>query len=145
MGRAEGETHHSRRFAAYDLDLPRRAIARGRDRLPLHRLAAFDRLAVGGVMLEEHRQAVALAELRRVLQVEVQVRFAGVAAVAAAAELVAGGDLLAGLHRNAAPAQVGEHGDRKSVVSGKSVSVRVDLGGRRLIKKKTKVPHNKMY
>src|SRR3546814_21114900 len=26
--------------------------------------------------------------------------------------------------------------DRKSVVSGKSVSVRVDLGGRRLIKKK---------
>src|SRR3546814_15397848 len=28
--------------------------------------------------------------------------------------------------------------DRKSVVSGKSVSVRVDLGGRRLITKKTK-------
>src|SRR3546814_16459595 len=28
--------------------------------------------------------------------------------------------------------------DRKSVVSGKSVSVRVDLGGRRSIKKKTK-------
>src|SRR3546814_14237782 len=27
--------------------------------------------------------------------------------------------------------------DRKSVVSGKSVSVRVDLGGRRVIKKKT--------
>src|SRR3546814_12174418 len=27
-------------------------------------------------------------------------------------------------------------GDRKSVVSGKSVSVRVDLGGRRLLKKK---------
>src|SRR3546814_17952029 len=46
---------------------------------------------------------------RSVLQVEVQVRFAGVAAVAAAAELVTGGDLLAGLHRNAAPAQVGEH------------------------------------
>src|SRR3546814_14006877 len=32
-------------------------------------------------------------------------------------------------------------GDRKSVVSGKSVSVRVDLGGRRIIKKKT----NKKY
>src|SRR3546814_18205805 len=30
--------------------------------------------------------------------------------------------------------------DRKSVVSGKSVSVRVDLGGRRIIKKKK---HNK--
>src|SRR3546814_11440751 len=29
-------------------------------------------------------------------------------------------------------------GDRKSVVEGKSVSVRVDLGGRRLIKKKTR-------
>src|SRR3546814_19722161 len=33
--------------------------------------------------------------------------------------------------------QPGVHGlDRKSVVEGKSVSVRVDLGGRRLIKKK---------
>src|SRR3546814_21196246 len=31
--------------------------------------------------------------------------------------------------------------DRKSVVSGKSVSVRVDLGGRRIIKKK----NNKIY
>src|SRR3546814_12275180 len=30
-----------------------------------------------------------------------------------------------------------EGGDRKSVVEGKSVSVRVDLGGRRIIKKKT--------
>src|SRR3546814_12609568 len=29
--------------------------------------------------------------------------------------------------------------DRKSVVEGKSVSGRVDLGGRRLIKKKTKI------
>src|SRR3546814_13124738 len=29
-----------------------------------------------------------------------------------------------------------ETGDRKSVVSGKSVSVRVDLGGRRIIKQK---------
>src|SRR3546814_13900313 len=29
--------------------------------------------------------------------------------------------------------------DRKSVVSGKSVSVRVDLGGRRIIKKKKKL------
>src|SRR3546814_18569471 len=32
--------------------------------------------------------------------------------------------------------QIGKGGDRKSVVSGKSVSVRVDLGGRRIIKKK---------
>src|SRR3546814_19935288 len=31
--------------------------------------------------------------------------------------------------------------DRKSVVSGKSVSVRVDLGGRRIIKKKKKKKH----
>src|SRR3546814_11040608 len=29
--------------------------------------------------------------------------------------------------------------DRKSVVSGKSVSVSVDLGGRRIIKKKTRI------
>src|SRR3546814_15809354 len=33
--------------------------------------------------------------------------------------------------------RMAKHGDRKSVVSGKSVSVRVDLGGRRIIKKKT--------
>src|SRR3546814_15833821 len=31
--------------------------------------------------------------------------------------------------------------DRKSVVSGKSVSVRVELGGRRIIKKKNKQKH----
>src|SRR3546814_17959786 len=31
-----------------------------------------------------------------------------------------------------------QQSDRKSVVSGKSVSVRVDLGGRRIIKKKNK-------
>src|SRR3546814_11576973 len=40
-----------------------------------------------------------------------------------------GGVLVAGSRR--------ESGDRKSVVSGKSVSVRVDLGGRRIIKKNT--------
>src|SRR3546814_12634461 len=33
-------------------------------------------------------------------------------------------------------------GDRKSVVEGKSVSVRVDLGGRRIIKKKNKCKLN---
>src|SRR3546814_12695997 len=33
--------------------------------------------------------------------------------------------------------------DRKSVVSGKSVSVRVNLGGRRIIKKKNKERHYK--
>src|SRR3546814_11619239 len=32
---------------------------------------------------------------------------------------------------------VPDHGDRKSVVEGKSVAVRVDLGGGRIIKKKT--------
>src|SRR3546814_16658392 len=61
--------------------LLRCAVIHRRNRLPLHRLAALDRLAIGGVVLEEHRQAVALAELRRVLPVEVPVRFAGVAAV----------------------------------------------------------------
>src|SRR3546814_15769642 len=34
------------------------------------------------------------------------------------------------------------YSDRKSVVSGKSVSVRVDLGGRRSIKKKTEAHHS---
>src|SRR3546814_16687697 len=33
--------------------------------------------------------------------------------------------------------------DRKSVVEGKSVSVRVDLGGRRIIKKKKETKRNK--
>src|SRR3546814_15269607 len=33
--------------------------------------------------------------------------------------------------------------DRKSVVSGKSVSVRVELGGRRIIKNKKKIKENK--
>src|SRR3546814_15849358 len=36
-------------------------------------------------------------------------------------------------------AQAVDHRDRKSVVKGKSVSVRVDLGGRRIIKKKKKI------
>src|SRR3546814_17781303 len=36
---------------------------------------------------------------------------------------------------DAAGDHVGGPGDRKSVVSGKSVSVRVDLGGRRIINK----------
>src|SRR3546814_19738388 len=39
-------------------------------------------------------------------------------------------------HRNAIAPTSAELGDRKSVVEGKSVSVRVDLGGRRIIKKK---------
>src|SRR3546814_19717886 len=47
------------------------------------------------------------------------------------AGLSAGNDRPAG-----ASAQRCGRGDRKSVVSGKSVSVRVDLGGRRSIKKK---------
>src|SRR3546814_20820414 len=38
-------------------------------------------------------------------------------------------------HRKAGPLHR-DRSDRKSVVSGKSVSVRVDLGGRRIIKKK---------
>src|SRR3546814_19180298 len=39
----------------------------------------------------------------------------------------------------AGPAHGARDVDRKSVVSGKSVSVRVDLGGRRIIKKKKKL------
>src|SRR3546814_18830744 len=35
--------------------------------------------------------------------------------------------------------------DRKSVVEGQSVSVRVDLGGRRIIKKKTDTQHTRDY
>src|SRR3546814_11571194 len=53
---------------------------------------------------------------------------------------------LAGARPRRAPAQPRTHcanvpyryGDRKSVVSGKSVSVSLDIGGRRIIKKKKK-------
>src|SRR3546814_19030031 len=39
-----------------------------------------------------------------------------------------------------------DQADRKSVVEGKSVSVRVDLGGRRIIKKKLKIiVHIRVY
>src|SRR3546814_14016992 len=46
-------------------------------------------------------------------------------------------------HRVACPITDGglREADRKSVVAGKSVSVRVELGGRRLIKKKKKITH----
>src|SRR3546814_14712749 len=46
------------------------------------------------------------------------------------------------------PAQAGSHAGiaRKSVVSGKSVSVRVDLGGRRILKKKkTQIMNDTTY
>src|SRR3546814_20357016 len=39
----------------------------------------------------------------------------------------------------------GDAGDRKSVVSGKSVSVRVGLGGHRIIKKKNREPNTKEH
>src|SRR3546814_18695304 len=47
--------------------------------------------------------------------------------------------------RRLAPARprCAAHADRKSVVEGKSVSVRVDLGGRRIIKKNKKVKYTK--
>src|SRR3546814_15794233 len=53
-------------------------------------------------------------------------------------------EFIAGLHpmkRMAAPAEIAQAAvlDRKSVVSGKSVSVRLDLGCRRFIKKKNDI------
>src|SRR5690606_26006146 len=84
------------------------ASAGGADLLALDRFAALDRLAVGGVAVEEGRQAVPLAECRTVLQVEVQVRFAGVPAVAAATQLVARFDRLPRRDADAALAEVGE-------------------------------------
>src|SRR3546814_14078102 len=41
--------------------------------------------------------------------------------------------------REAVAEHYGRHQDRKSVVWGRSVSVRVDLGGRRIIKKKNQI------
>src|SRR3546814_11454440 len=76
--------------------LLRCAVIHRRNRLPLHRLAALDRLAIGGVVLEDHRQDVALAELRRLPEVELQVRVDGVADVAVVAQTRHGRERLAG-------------------------------------------------
>src|SRR3546814_17309817 len=46
------------------------------------------------------------------------------------------------VHHQRARQAVAHRVDRKSVVYGKSVSVRVDLGGRGFIKKTTKIQHN---
>src|SRR3546814_14367385 len=48
---------------------------------------------------------------------------------------IGGEDHDEGDHRRHPRSRVPRPGDRKSVVEGKSVSVRVDLGGRRIIKK----------
>src|SRR3546814_15348935 len=59
-----------------------------------------------------------------------------------AAETDGAGNGIAIVHARLADER-GEIGqDRKSVVEGKSVSVRVDLGGRRIIKKKKKKTHD---
>src|SRR3546814_551059 len=52
-------------------------------------------------------------------------------------------DLLAPYAKGGKIGLFGGAGDRKSVVEGKSVSVRVDLGGRRIIKKKKKTKRDK--
>src|SRR3546814_11723172 len=46
--------------------------------------------------------------------------------------------LIPGVRQHAHRARQAEQADRKSVVEGQSESVRVDLGGRRIIKKKIK-------
>src|SRR3546814_19147303 len=66
------------------------------------------------------------ASLERVMQVHRPLRIGAAAATVAGAVVV---DLQPRLQRQARL-------DRKSVVKGKSVSIRVDLGGRRILKKK---------
>src|SRR3546814_19598371 len=56
--------------------------------------------------------------------------------LAVAAAVAAAGQEATGLRPNL---DFGLATDRKSVVEGKSVSVRVDLGGRRIIKQKTEI------
>src|SRR3546814_16333476 len=62
----------------------------------------------------------------------------GIEELQAGVTLGAGAEVTIGANAQAAGIRTVEAGagDRKSVVSGKSVSVRVDLGGRRIIKKK---------
>src|SRR5690606_39941907 len=90
----------------------RRSAARCRrpDVLSLRRLAPRHHLAVGPVVAELRRQARGLAEARAVLQLVVDVRLGGVAAVAALPELLSGRDAVAGLDLQRALAEI----DRKS-------------------------------
>src|SRR3546814_10972498 len=60
----------------------------------------------------------------------------------AGAKLRRAGDEAGGDARTADAATDQRERERKSVVEGKSVSVRVDIGGRRLIKKKKDITHN---
>src|SRR3546814_20205719 len=76
-------------------------------------------------------------------------RFAPVRAALEHGQVLCGlGDLRDRLHTRRArpdhsdPLALECHLDRKSVVSGKSVSVSVDLGGRRILTNKTKKTHN---
>src|SRR3546814_13490597 len=66
----------------------------------------------------------------------VQVLRDSCAAEAAAGANARGSTVMPNLQNRIAIVTGAAPGDRKSVVSGKSVSVRVDLGGRRIIKKK---------
>src|SRR3546814_13618618 len=52
-------------------------------------------------------------------------------------EIVVDGSTWVLIHNFPMPEGYSAQTDRKSVVEGKSVSVRVDLGGRRILKKKT--------
>src|SRR3546814_19117633 len=110
------KTAYEMRISDWSSDVCSSDLARHDRRLAQHHFAAAPVLAVD----LDHRTLEHLAYARgqrgRLGQVEHRV-------------LVAAGALRRGLHRRR------QAGDRKSVVWGKSVSVRVDLGGGRLIKK----------
>src|SRR3546814_11858235 len=80
-----------------------------------------------------------LEQLSVVEQVELAAQLRGADPTGAVALLEAVG--LADRAGSALPQLSGGEQDRKSVVEGKNVSVRVDLGGRRLIQKQ----HNGLY
>src|SRR3546814_1187783 len=83
--------------------------------------------------------ALPISALFSIDVIEVPLADPASARIVASPRVFADGEQIAGLWRG------GDHGegtqetrrtDRKSVVKGKSVSVRVELGGRRIIKKK---------
>src|SRR3546814_19374257 len=71
-------------------------------------------------------------------EVQIQIHSGGSLGFKGPDHLQAVGDGLVGMADIHISQQAGNEPDRQSVVSGKSVSVRVDLGGRRIIKKKNK-------
>src|SRR3546814_21172697 len=97
------------------------------------------RAARGASTVEGRRRLSSVGRPLSILELEIRDENARLVPAGTVGEIWVRGDQVSGEY--AGRKVIGDDGwfptnDRKSVVSGKSVSVRVDLGGRRIIKKK---------